>query len=100
MISKADVVVIGSGGTGAATAYALSKRGGVRVALIDKHDIGSQTSPRAAGIVSCARKGDLMTTLIKDACRKIEAFTAETGRLYRQARGLIAKRPAEHVQRN
>jgi glycine/D-amino acid oxidase-like deaminating enzyme len=26
MISNADVVVIGSGGTGAATAYALSKR--------------------------------------------------------------------------
>jgi 4-methylaminobutanoate oxidase (formaldehyde-forming) len=30
-------------------------------------------------MVSCARKGDLMTTLIKDACRKIEAFTVETG---------------------
>lgn len=78
MISMADVVVIGSGGTGAATAYALSKRG-VSVALIDKHDIGSQTSPRAAGMVSCVRKGDLMTALIKDACRKIEAFTTETG---------------------
>ena len=79
MISNADVVVIGSGGTGAATAYALSKRGGLSVALLDKHDIGSQTSPRAAGMVSCARKGDLMTTLIKDACRKIETFTEETG---------------------
>jgi len=79
MISNADVVVIGSGGTGAATAYALSKRGGLSVALLDKHDIGSQTSPRAAGMVSCARKGDLMTTLIMDACRKIETFTEETG---------------------
>jgi glycine/D-amino acid oxidase-like deaminating enzyme len=78
MISKADVVVIGSGGTGAATAYALSKRR-LSVALVDKHDIGSQTSPRAAGMVSCARKGDLMTTLIIDACRKIETFTEETG---------------------
>ena len=61
MISNADVVVIGSGGTAAATAYALSKRGGLSVALLDKHDIGSQTSPRAAGMVSCPRKGDLMT---------------------------------------
>ncbi len=78
MISKADTIVVGSGGLGAATAYYLSKRG-LNVVLIDKHDIGSQTSPRAAGMVSCARKSDLMIGLIKDACRKIEAFTEETG---------------------
>ena len=69
MIGKADVVVIGSGGLGAATAYYLSKRGDLSVALVDKHEIGSQTSPRAAGMVSCARKSDLMIGLIKDACR-------------------------------
>src|ERR1700730_6843233 len=79
MIREADVVVIGSGGLGAATAYYLVKRGGLSVALLDKHDIGSQTSPRAAGMVSCLRKGELMIELIKDACRKIETFTAETG---------------------
>ncbi len=79
MISKADVVVVGSGGLGAATAYYLAKRGGLSVALLDKHGIGSQTSPRAAGMVSCVRKGDLMIKLIKDACRKIESFTEETG---------------------
>jgi len=79
LISKADVIVIGSGGLGAATAYYLTKRKGLSVALVDKHDIGSQTSPRAAGMVSCARKSDLMIVLIKDACRKIEAFTEETG---------------------
>jgi glycine/D-amino acid oxidase-like deaminating enzyme len=76
---KFDFVIIGSGGTGAATAYALSKRSGVKVALIDKHEIGSQTSPRAAGMISCVRKGDLMITLIKDACKRIERFTEETG---------------------
>jgi 4-methylaminobutanoate oxidase (formaldehyde-forming) len=79
MIRQADVVVIGSGGLGAATAYYLAMRGGLSVALLDKHDIGSQTSPRAAGMVSCMRKGELMIELIKDACRKIETFTAETG---------------------
>lgn len=78
MISKADTIVIGSGGLGAATAYYLSKRG-LNVVLVEKHDIGSQTSPRAAGMVSCVRKSDLMIDLIKDACRKIEAFTEETG---------------------
>src|ERR1700757_2661027 len=79
MISKADAIVIGSGGLGAARAYYLSKRERLSVVLVDKHDIGSQTSPRAAGMVSCARKSDLMISLIKDACRKIEAFTEETG---------------------
>src|SRR5215813_11919413 len=79
MISKADAIVIGSGGLGAATAYYLSKRKRLSVVLIDKHHIGSQTSPRAAGMVSCVRKSDLMISLIKDACRKIEAFTEETG---------------------
>lgn len=79
MICQADVVVIGSGGLGAATAYYLAKRGGLSVVLLDKHDIGSQTSPRAAGMVSCVRKSELMIELIKDACRKIENFTAETG---------------------
>jgi glycine/D-amino acid oxidase-like deaminating enzyme len=79
MISQTDAIVIGSGGLGAATAYYLSKRKGFRVALVEKHDIGSQTSPRAAGMVSCVRKSDLMISLMKDACRKIEAFTEETG---------------------
>ena len=79
MIREADVVVIGSGGLGAATAYYLAKRGGMSVVLLDKHEIGSQTSPRAAGMVSCVRKSELMIELIKDACRKIETFTVETG---------------------
>ena len=75
MIDQADVVVVGSGGLGAATAYYLVKRGAVHVALLDKHEIGSQTSPRAAGMVSCLRKSELMTNLIRDACRKIETLT-------------------------
>jgi hypothetical protein len=44
----------------------LSGRKRLAVALIDKHDIGSETSPRAAGMVSCARKTELMISLIKD----------------------------------
>jgi hypothetical protein len=30
-------------------------------------------------MVSCVRKSDLMISLIKDACHKIEVFTEETG---------------------
>jgi glycine/D-amino acid oxidase-like deaminating enzyme len=79
MISRADMIVIGSGGLGAATAFYLVTRGARNVALVDKHDIGSQTSPRAAGMVSCVRKGELMIELIKLAAAKIKRFTQDTG---------------------
>jgi 4-methylaminobutanoate oxidase (formaldehyde-forming) len=79
LINRADVIVIGSGGLGAATAFHLVKRGAGIVALVDKHDIGSQTSPRAAGMVSCMRKSDLMIELIKQAAEKIKRFTQDTG---------------------
>lgn len=79
MIKQADAIVIGSGGLGAATAFYLLKRGAGSVALVEKHDIGSQTSPRAAGMVNCVRKSDLMTGLIKLAVEKIKRFTQETG---------------------
>ncbi len=79
MIAQTDVVVIGSGALGAATAFYLAKSGRRSVALLDRHDIGSQTSPRAAGMVSCIRKSDLMINLIKIACEKIRHFSADTG---------------------
>ena len=79
MITHADVIVIGSGGLGAATAFYLVKRGARNVVLVEKHDIGSQTSPRAAGMVNCVRKSDLMVELMKVAVEKIRSFTQETG---------------------
>src|SRR5215470_13717582 len=79
MPSHADVIVIGSGGLGAATAFNLVKSGIKRVTLVDKHDIGSQTSPRAAGMVSCARKSELMIALVKLAIEGIKRFTVDTG---------------------
>ena len=79
MIKDADVIVIGSGALGAATAFYLVKRGARNVALVDKHDLGSQTSPRAAGMVSCARKSDLLIELIKLAIPKFRRFTQDTG---------------------
>ncbi|HEV2439898.1 MAG TPA: FAD-binding oxidoreductase [bacterium] len=79
MIDRADVVVIGSGGLGAATAFYLAASGRRGVVVIDKHDIASQTSPRAAGFVSCARKSDVMIALVKRASEHLRQFTEETG---------------------
>ena len=78
-IAHADIVVVGSGGLGAATAFYLVKHKAGSVVLIHKHEIGSQTSPRAAGMVSCVRKSGLMIELIKRAVDKIKRFTDETG---------------------
>ncbi|QBR02946.1 NAD(P)/FAD-dependent oxidoreductase [Paraburkholderia pallida] len=79
MIDSTDIVIIGSGGLGAATAYYLAKRGTHRIALLERLAIGSQTSPRAAGMVNCLRKSDLMIELIKRAVAGIRQFSAETG---------------------
>ncbi|MHB8732449.1 MAG: NAD(P)/FAD-dependent oxidoreductase [bacterium] len=79
MIERADVVVIGSGGLGAATAFYLAASGRRSVAVVDRHEIASQTSPRAAGFVSCARKSDVMISLVKRASEHLRRFTEETG---------------------
>jgi glycine/D-amino acid oxidase-like deaminating enzyme len=79
MIDTADVVVIGSGGLGAATAFHLAQRGAGRVALVEKHDLASQTSPRAAGMVSHVRSSDLMVQLVMRATTHIKRFTKDTG---------------------
>lgn len=98
MIDSIECVVIGSGALGASTAWHLA-RAGRGVALIDQHALGSQTSPRAAGLSSQARGTDLMTALAKRAVRLIESFAADTGEplVFHQPGALkIARRP-EHV---
>jgi 4-methylaminobutanoate oxidase (formaldehyde-forming) len=98
MVESADVIVIGSGALGAATAYHLAMRGTHRVALLERLEIGSQTSPRAAGMVSCLRKSDLMIDLIKLAADRIRQFSADTGQPldWVQSGSLkVARRPAD-----
>jgi 4-methylaminobutanoate oxidase (formaldehyde-forming) len=70
----------------------------MKVALVEKHDIGSQTSPRAAGMVSYARKGELMTRLVQLAGKKLARFTEETGQplaLTRSGSLKVARRPTD-----
>ncbi len=99
MVDAAECVVIGSGALGSSVAFHLAK-GGKQVALIDKHALGSQTSPRAAGLTSQARSTDLMTQLAKRAVRKIEAFRQETGEplVFHQPGALKIARTPEHVK--
>jgi glycine/D-amino acid oxidase-like deaminating enzyme len=90
--------VIGSGGLGAATAFYLVERGARNVVVVDKHDLGSQTSPRAAGMAAHARSSDLMVEVMKLAAEKLKRFSEDTGRplSWTQSGSLkIARRPQD-----
>ena len=78
MIGAADVVVIGSGAFGASAAYHLALRGAA-VAVLDRAGLGTQTSPRAAGLSSQVRATPALTRLAQRAVAKLAAFADETG---------------------
>jgi glycine/D-amino acid oxidase-like deaminating enzyme len=77
--SRAAAVVIGAGALGAATAYHLARRG-VDVALLDQHALGSQTSPRAAGLTSQADPVPVLARLRREAGEAFARFEDEMGR--------------------
>lgn len=79
MTETAAAVVVGSGAFGAATACHLARRG-ADVVLVDQHALGSQTSPRAAGLTSQAASLPVMARLRREACDAFERFEADTGR--------------------
>ena len=78
MAEQFDAVVIGSGALGGSTAWHLS-RVGRRVALLDRHAIGSQTSPRAAGLSAVLRPSEMMTRLAARGVEKLLRFAEDTG---------------------
>ena len=75
---EVDAVVIGSGALGASTAFHLAKAG-LKIALVDKAALASQTSPRAAGLSGQLRSDDRMTMIAARAVKKIETFSEDTG---------------------
>jgi glycine/D-amino acid oxidase-like deaminating enzyme len=78
VIASADVVVVGSGAFGASLAYHLAARR-VRVVVLERAALASQTSPRAAGLTSQVRATPALTRLAQRAVAKLAAFTGETG---------------------
>src|SRR5436190_3743768 len=100
MIQEAAAVVIGSGALGSSVAFHLAKAGLAPVALVDKYEIASQTSPRAAGLTAQIRQSELMTRLAAMAVKKIRNFTVETGEplIYFQSGSLKIARTPEHEQ--
>ena len=78
MIDAADAVVVGSGAFGSSVAYHLARHG-LRVVLLERSRLASQTSPRAAGLTSQVRATSALTAIARRAVVKLAAFTDETG---------------------
>jgi glycine/D-amino acid oxidase-like deaminating enzyme len=79
-VEEASAVIIGSGGFGATTAYHLARRGMRNVILLDRYQLGSQTSPRAAGLTSKVHSTELMCRLTHEAIEALAEFEETTGR--------------------
>jgi len=99
MIDTADVVVIGAGAFGASAAYHLARLGQRNVALLDKFALGSQTSPRAAGLTGQVRSTEVLTRLAMRGVSKLATFSQETGQPLRfdQSGALKIARTEQHV---
>ena len=97
---RVDAVVIGAGALGASTAFHLISAG-LSVALVDKAEFASQTSPRAAGLSGQLRSSEAMTRIASRSVKKIETFQADTGEelVFFQPGSLkIARRPEHEAQ--
>lgn len=91
-----DVVVIGAGALGCSLAYHLG-RAGKRVALIDRAEAASQTSPRAAGLFKHVQSTAARTALAALSARTVINFEQETGIALPAVRSgslMVASRPA------
>lgn len=96
MLGTYDAIVIGAGALGSSAAFHLAKRGW-HVALVDQAAIGSQTSPRAAGLSGQLRRTRTMTELARRSVEKITRFSEETGEplVYHQPGSMnVARDPA------
>lgn len=81
MNNKTDIIIIGGGLLGCATAYQLAKRGVKNIALYERNDIASQASARAACLLTRARtKTDIMKLVQEtyDCIDEIEKLTGES----------------------
>jgi len=78
-VREADIVVVGAGAFGGATAYHLAKLGAKRVVLLDKGEPGDGSSARAAGLFKMVQADETLTRLSKRSAEIVSAFERETG---------------------
>lgn len=75
-----DIIIIGGGLLGCATAYQLAKRKAGDILLLDGNDIASQASSRAACLLTRARTKPALMEMVQetyDCINEIESMTGE-----------------------
>lgn len=70
-MSTADVVIIGGGLEGCATAWALARRGMTDVVVVERHTVGSGGTGKSSGVVRCHYG---VRSLAAMATRSLEVF--------------------------
>lgn len=78
MTEKFDSVVVGAGALGSSTAFHLLREG-QDVLLVDRGQVGSETSPRAAGMGMQLQADDLISPIARLGIEKLVGFEDETG---------------------
>ena len=76
-----DIIIIGGGLLGCATAYQLSKRNAGKILLLDGNEIASQASARAACLLTRARTKPALMELVQetyDCIKEIEVLLDES----------------------
>ncbi|HET7876830.1 MAG TPA: FAD-binding oxidoreductase [Methylomirabilota bacterium] len=97
-VETADAVIVGGGVVGCALAYQLAKRG-VKVVLLERADLGSQSTGRCAGGVRQQFSTETNVRLQRLAVRLLLDFHEETGGHadFRQVGYLFVLTSHEHV---
>jgi len=97
-VETADAVIAGGGVVGCALAYQLAKRG-VDVVLLERDELGSQSTARCAGGVRQQFSSETNVRLQRLAVRELRAFHDETGGHadFRQLGYLFLLTRPEHV---
>ncbi len=75
---KADAVVIGAGTIGAATTWHLAKRG-LNVLLIERNQVGTGNTSKAASLMTLVRTKEDMIPIIQETYRNIDEIEEVTG---------------------
>ena len=98
-VREADVVVIGAGAFGCATAYHLAVHGAGRVVLLDKGQPGEGSSARAAGLFKMVQADETQTRLSRRSAEIVAGFEAATGvpLPVRRSGSILAARTAAHA---
>lgn len=79
MVEEAEVVIVGGGVIGSSIAYHLAQAGCQDMLLLERNEIGAETTSQAAGFCAVLRTTPLMTRLGIESAAFFRRFEALTG---------------------